>query len=332
MCPILAHFLRMNGRRMHSARQGSSPTIKIVPQVLPNSRMGSSTTYIHQAPAPLRLWHLASLDAPTVALVWSTAFAWAAHVFLPLWIPAPLVLAVWSVYVTDRLLDARAALRNATLNRLRERHFFHWRHRRVFLPLAAAAAAASAYIVLTLMPPIVRERNSILAAASLVYFTRVHTGGKLSPLLPKLFSKEFLVGVLFTAGCALPALSRVTIPTTAPLWPLLIAVAFFAFLAWLNCLAIDRWESSPDSTCRLSIAPLAAVIALVGLVLTAIFAAILPAAARSSALLLAASAAALLLALLDRRRANLSPTSLRAAADLVLLTPALLIPFAPLFK
>ena len=44
------------------------------------------------APAPLRLWHLASLDAPTVAAVWGLAFAWAAHIALPRWIPALLAL------------------------------------------------------------------------------------------------------------------------------------------------------------------------------------------------------------------------------------------------
>jgi hypothetical protein len=46
-----------------------------------------------------------------------------------------------------------------------------------------------------------------------------------------------------------------------------------------------------------------------------------------SALLLAAGGvSALLLAFLDRRRRRISPVDLRASADLVLLTPALLIP------
>ncbi len=83
---------------------------------------------------PLRLWHLASLDAPTVAVVWSFAFAWSAGIKLPDWVSALLVLAVWPVYVIDRLLDARAGLRSQNLDRLRERHLFHWRHRRLLLP------------------------------------------------------------------------------------------------------------------------------------------------------------------------------------------------------
>jgi len=60
------------------------------------------------APVPLRLWHLASLDAPTVAVVWTLGFAWAASVRLPPWIPVLLALATWAVYVADRLSGCAA--------------------------------------------------------------------------------------------------------------------------------------------------------------------------------------------------------------------------------
>ena len=45
---------------------------------------------------------------------------------------------------------------------------------------------------------------------------------------------------------------------------------------------------------------------------------------RSAELILAGAASALLLALLDRMRTRLTPLALRAAADLVLLTPLVL--------
>ncbi len=137
-----------------------------------------------------------------------------------------------------------------------------------------------------------------------------------------------MVGILFTAGCAIPTLIRATTETTAPLWPLLTTVTFFALIAWLNCHAIDRWESTADSTIRHSIFPIAAVLALAGLLL----AAILPTGPRPAALLIAAAATALLLALLDKIRNHVTPITLRAAADLALLTSALLIPIAPIFK
>ena len=300
-----------------------------MPQLLPNARIPSPAASVIHAPGPLRLWHLASLDAPTVALVWSLAFAWIVRIRLPLWVSALLALAVWAVYITDRLLDARAALHSQNLHRIRDRHFFHWRHRRILVPLAIASAAAAAAIVFTLMPPISRERNSILAAASLVYFTRVHTGRKQPPFI----SKELLVGLLFTAGCALPALTRISTHSGAPtlllLAPLLIPVAFFALLAWLNCHAIDRWEADQHSPATLPIPSLAALLTLAGLFLAAL---LLNSQPRSAALLATGSAAALLLALLHRLRTRLTPVALRTAADLALLTPLLLIRVVPLFR
>jgi hypothetical protein len=299
--------------------------MKDVLQVLPNSHAKSESTLVLEAPASLRLWHLASLDAPTVALAWSLAFAWVARVRLPLWVPALLALAVWSIYIADRLLDARTALRNQTHHRLRDRHHFHWRNRRILLPLAAASAAAAACIIFAFMPVVARERNSVLAAASLVYFTRVHTGRRHSTFL----SKELLVALLFTAGCALPAFSRATFDARNQLWPLLIPTIFFALLAWLNCHAIDRWEAFTTTRSRQTVLPSAILLALAGLLLASLLSSANP---RSAALLATGASAALLLALLNKLRDRLTPVALRTAADLVLLTPILLIPFAPLLK
>ncbi|MEI4861391.1 hypothetical protein Q8G41_27770, partial [Klebsiella pneumoniae] len=60
-------------------------------------RSGSSTRL--QIPRILTLWHLASLDAPTVAVVWALSFAWAAGVHLTPWTPLLLASGTWSVYV-----------------------------------------------------------------------------------------------------------------------------------------------------------------------------------------------------------------------------------------
>lgn len=304
-------------------RLESPPTISTVPEALANPRTEPGIqarlrvpVRIFDAPLPLRLWHLASLDAPTVAVVWSLGFAWAAGVRLPLWVPVLLALVAWAVYVGDRLLDARAGLRSAVPDRLRERHLFHWRHRRSLVPLAAAAACAAAWIVLALMPAGIRQRDSLLAAAAMAYFTRVHS----SRSQPLFLTKELLVGLLFTAACALPAWCRS--PAAIPMAPLFV---FFALLAWLNCHSIDRWESSTSRTSQ--ILPPAPLLALAGLLLAACLAASQP---RSAALVAAGAASALLLALLDRLHNRLTPMALRAAADLALLTPLVLTPFARL--
>jgi hypothetical protein len=300
----------------------ASPRRILVPIALPSR--------VVHAPPALRLWHLASLDAPTVAVVWALGFAWAAGVRLPLWVPLLLALTAWAVYIGDRLLDARAGLHEAALHRLRERHLFHWRHRRIFIPLAAAAACAAAWIVLVLMPAGARERDSVLGAAALIYFTRVHSSRNLplfrSRFLSPLLTKELLVGVLFTAGCALPAWYRTRASGPGEMaWPVAVPVLFFALLAWLNCHSIERWESLKCRAPRPRILTPATALALAGALLAVLLAAAQP---RSAALIAAGAVSALLLALLDRLRHRFTPVALRAAADLVLLTPLLLAPFA----
>jgi hypothetical protein len=275
------------------------------------------------APAPLRFWHLASLDAPTVAVVWALAFAWAAGVRLPRWVPVLLALVVWAVYVADRLLDARRALQSGRGGGLRERHRFHWRYRRLLEPLASSAAVAAACIVVALVPAASRDGDTVVGVAALAYFARVHSGERwareISRSRPPIPTKEFFVGVLFTAGCALPAWNRAGLRA----WPLLLPVAYFAVLAWLNCHAIERWEAFGEARAGgNAIARAAALLGVAGIVAAVALFAFEP---RLAALLFAGAAAALLLAWLDCTRGRLTPLALRAAADLVLLTPLALL-------
>ena len=179
------------------------------------------------------------------------------------------------------------------------------------------------------MPAAARERNSILVAAGLAYFSSVHAGRNfphfLSRLLRPLLAKETLVAVIFTAACALPALSRAAGSTTnssSPLWLLVPAVVYFTLVAWLNCHSIERWESAGISSpgnlsSRYGTYSQGIGLGLAGLLLAgALFS------HHRIALLIASGAtAALLLALLDRFRGRLTPLALRVAADLVLLTP-----------
>jgi hypothetical protein len=266
---------------------------------------------------------LSSLDAPTVAVVWTLAFAWAAKVTLPIWVPLFLGLAAWAVYIADRVLDARAALRATDLKRLAARHYFHYRHRAVLVPLAATAACAAGCIVFTLMPVVARERNSMLAVAALAYFTRVHSAGALSapgsPSVFRLVRKELLVGLIFTAACALPAISRVGAGLT--LSALCGAAVLFAMLAWLNCHAIDCWERK-ERGAHSEVFWKACLLGTACMVTAGGVAFMQP---RIAALLLAGGASCLLLGLLDRLRDRLTPIALRAGADLVLLAPLALL-------
>lgn len=288
-------------------------------------------------PALLRFWHQSSLDAPTVALVWSLSFAWVARIRLPMWAPCLLGLVVWAIYIVDRLLDARAGLQVPPLHLMRDRHYFHWRHRHLLGAIATAALAASAWMVIELIPAGARTPDSVVGAATLAYLSGIHSRRKLPPLLDRVlspfFTREFLVGVLFTAGCLLPLWSR-TMPSSSPLFRLLIVPAFyFTSIAWLNCHAIGRWEadacntSHPAGWNRLRITACAT--GVVGLLLSASRTATCP---RVALLLAMGAGSAFLLASLDAFRPRLQSVTLRAAADLVLLMPVFVLPLAFLSK
>jgi hypothetical protein len=103
-------------------------------------------------------------------------------------------------------------------------------------------------------------------------------------------------------------------------WPLFACFAFFAALAWINCCAIESWESSEKHA---SVFLHAAMLTLVG---AAISAALLHTNPRAAALALAGTTSSLLILLLDRARFRISGLTLSVLADMVLLTPALILP------
>ena len=269
---------------------------------------------IVDVPGPLRLWHLSSLDAPTVAVVWSLGFAKAAGVRLPACVPLLLALVTWCIYISDRILDTQWALLAKEVHCLRKRHHFHWKHRRVFIPLALAAACISTWIVVSFMPVGTCERNALLALASIIYFSGVHSHTKVRAFLPK----ELLVAILFTAGCVLPTVGR----TGKLSATFVVVIVFFAGLAWLNCRAIECWESFGQTYCGTQIQYVAGLLALAGVVSAII---LFAPNSREAALIGTGAVSAVLLALLDGIRGRLTPMALRSVADLVLLTPLVLL-------
>ena len=254
----------------------------------------------------LRGWHLFSLDAPTVAVVWTAFFARVSHSAVPAGELLALFLAVWLLYVADRLLDARSATPDAF--ELQPRHTFHQLHRRALL--IASALAASALLPLTLhLPTPDLHLDLALAAALALWFLLIH---RLAPA--RTLPKELTTGLFFAAATLAPTLIRR--PSTA----LVADALLFAALCTVNGLAITAWEAYPLSTTR---AHRQLSGALIALALAAFSLAVLT---HNLSLLAVALAAAGLL-LLHTARARLHPTTLRALADLSLLTPILLWPF-----
>jgi hypothetical protein len=269
-------------------------------------------------------WHLLSLDAPTVAALWSWFFARAMHLRLSL-VPALLLaLGTWLLYVTDRILDG---LRERPGELLRERHRFHARHRTAFLVAASLLVVLLAWYVLTRMRPEARREDAWLAAFALLYLFTVHRRTTSTHPNPPRLPKELAVGILFAAATAVPAWSRLNAGAGLGKAQLAPAIVFFAMLCWINCVGIEKWEaggpsparSNPHLTTRwasLHLRPIVTMIALFSLA-----AALLAPTRGLMAVYLAALLSSGLLFTLDARSAHFSPLHRRIAADAALLTP-----------
>lgn len=266
-------------------------------------------------------WHFLSLDAPTVAVLWAWSFTHAAQIHTSASALAVLGIGTWLIYVTDRLLDGHAGRNN-----LRERHFFHARHRRPFLITAAAATLALLGLI-SIMPPTARCEDTLLFAVSMLYFAVVHLPiGRIRPSFPR----ELTVGVLFACATAVPAWSQPESPHPA----LVLLILLFAGLCCLNCLAIEIWER-PLAPTRISLVT-AIAICVAGASATVMFApnTRIPGQSRLAAAALVSAIVILALDRVHRRFARQHAVqeetvsvllALRIAADAALLTPLLFV-------
>ena len=256
-------------------------------------------------PSWLARWHLLSLDAPTVAVTWTCFVAHAAHVRLPPAVPAAMFLAVWIVYAADRLLDGISSTDISEA-----RHRFHHRHRRQFI--ATLIAAATLLIPLTLAIPLPDLKQYLgLAALFLLWFGAVHLHNSRLP-------KELLPGFFCAAAAFIPVWQ------TAGFRHFALPALLYCVLITLNCWCIYSWEHDDSTNAHISTRlglrwlkefHIATVLTSLG-ALPFVEPALAP-------IFLAIALSAMLLIGLNHLRPRLDPTTLRAAADLVLLTPLL---------
>ncbi|HXB61671.1 MAG TPA: hypothetical protein VNU94_02320 [Acidobacteriaceae bacterium] len=261
------------------------------------------------------LWHLLSLDAPTVALLWFLLAARAAHIALHITDAAALALGTWMLYAIDRMLDAHFG----ALHLQEERHRFHGANQGVFL-VTLACAVPALLTLLAHMEPRLLHAYLLLGTALAGYFMAIHTR-----VLAQYIPKELAVGVIFAAAIFMPELLTGFMPefmagTARAVLPQALC---FGALCWLNCTLIyQREHANPRDahwSTRFAIRNtsfLLAVLATAGLILFITGSAQLPGAA------IAMSAAALLA--LHRLRSRMGKLPFRIAADAALLSPILL--------
>ena len=186
---------------------------------------------------PLWLWpNLLSLDAPIVALVWFWMYkqVWLVKYHQPT-LPWFLALAVWCIYVGDRLMDERLAGRDG--GRPTARHGFHRQHRGS-LKLALAMGIFGALFLLAIQSRGLHIHGLPILLPVLAYFVVSFSDGGRNVS----FFKNILAGVAFAYGVAVGVHFR----RERPFWDLALSpeVVVFAGLCIINMIAIDHWESS----------------------------------------------------------------------------------------
>jgi hypothetical protein len=254
------------------------------------------------------LWpNLLSLDAPFVALLWQILFIRCFHV-TPEPVPAILLVAsVWLIYAADRALDVRRGECSSP------RHRFYRAYWKIVLPAWMAVLAASAWLAITQLPALLLRRGCLLLAAVVVYLIVIHGfKTRLCRLWSPPFAKEASVGFLFALGASLAAWTNVRTAIDAA------SIALFFILCWINCAAIQKWESA-TANIDWPVGWAATGVAFFAVALLWMHRPVLGGAELASAFAFVA---------LDRAGRRFSPDTLRVLADVALLSPVVFLPLA----
>jgi hypothetical protein len=270
---------------------------------------------------PIWLWpNLLSLDAPLVAVAWELVFARATGARVAPATTLSLALAVWLIYVADRLLDT---LREPPRQPLAPRHEFYQAHRGIFAAMLVAVSPLAAWLAWTRLDASTFRFGLWMLGAVAVYFGLVHW---LPARRRRWFPKELAVAALFAAGCLLPARQgRPLAPAVILLWTI------FVLTCWINSSAIEltEWERlrkrqwNPPHRWSVGLArhqvAAGAVLALLAFAAVPL---VVPTAAQRA--LAAVALSALGLGALGTRKDWLRVDAVGVAADFALLAPALL--------
>ena len=248
----------------------------------------------------LEVWHLWSLDAPTVAVVWLWSFGNENGRTPSGALGVSLFAATWAVYTLDRLLDAGS---KEDRELLQPRHHFHGKHRRVLWPLTAAALLLSLWMLLHAQRGEVRPLLWLTLPFAL-WFAAAHSAGHRYRL-----PKELTTALVFTLAVALPTQTGSLRASLVP------CVSVFLLFA-LNTSLIPAWEATLGAG-HPSAAWVANHVEWIAAALWVLYL------AHASIVTAAAAMSGMLLLALHRRGAILAPNTRRAAADLALLTPLL---------
>jgi hypothetical protein len=269
---------------------------------------------------PPAIWpNLVCLDAPLVAIVWLWLFARTFRVPLQLGNAVALFLTAWLIYLADRLADS-LLLKPGTPRSAR--HAFCLRHREVWIVTVALVAGFDSYVIWRTTATQTFLVGAVVGLLAMIYLVLNHPFGRIWRWLP---AKELAIGILFCAG------TMVALQPDLPLSPAFVtAVVCFAVLCALNCVSIANWERHLDEAQqKVSIATRHPGVARHSGIVCAILAFAAFAAAIGfryvAPVFACVAASAILLVWLNQSRSFLQVDERTALADLVLLTPFLVL-------
>lgn len=271
------------------------------------------------------LWllpNLLSLDAPLVAVSWLYVFSktWCLG-YLPWESYLILGLAVWSIYIADRLLDI--SILGSESPNLAARHKFHQQHRKFFSLALVISSMVVIALIIYRMPMSIYGKllpGGVLIAA---FFGLSMLATQDQEEIPH--AKNIIAGIAFAFGTAIFAqLYR----TGFDLREMIASREFiiFATLCTLNISSIDIWEHSSRTSDSETKAgdELSLTLPLTLLAATALASALLNNNDTSRPFFYAILTATALLYTLNRKRAKFSMDALRVLADVAMVAPVLL--------
>jgi hypothetical protein len=273
------------------------------------------------ARVPPSTWlSLVCLDAPLVSIAWVWLFARIFHAAVAPANCIALFLTAWLIYLADRLADSYS-LQNGGPRSLR--HEFCLGHRQIWIGALAVIATTDAYLIWRNIGAETFLAGAVIGTLALIHLVLNHSLGGAWPPLPL---KEPAIGFLFAAG-TLVALFPAFPPITGSL---IFSGIAFAWLCTLNCISIAFWERELDQTQRKvsfatrypdlerDLGKLSIALTLCSGVAAIIY-------REAAPIFGCVSVSSLLLALLDSLRGKMGRDQRTALADLVLLTPLLVL-------
>lgn len=269
------------------------------------------------------LWPaLLSLDAPGIAVLWLLLISRALGVRVPRTETGVLAMAVWLIYVADRILDS---FRESESEPLAPRHWFYREYRAAFVAPFCAILLLAAWLAWTRLDERTLRGGVALAAMVAAYFGVVHLSGNRAQ---RWFPKELAVALLFCAGTCLPVFTRLGTVSAAEV----ATFGAFVAVAWMNTTLIEytEWITLREGGAE---RPATATIAVgrwstrlgIGIGALAVGALAAPGFHALRPVLVAEAASALALAALGGSWRRTSSHVVRISADAVLCTPAVVL-------